>query len=95
MNDYAARISQLLKWTEKFHKVVISCRIQLFPNQGEEPYETGMVKLSGARLPHYFVKKYIAPFSDADVERFIRMKISFLKTGLRARARKIIKVCPI
>lgn len=92
--NYNDRLSEILKWTEKFHKIVITCRTQFFPSQNEEPLETGLVRLGGTRSPHLFVKKYISPFNDLEVEAFIKKKFSIFNQLHRKRARSVVKKCP-
>lgn len=93
--DYNQFINELLKHTEDFPKVIITCRTQFFPNVSSEPYETGRILLSTSKRKSYFYKMYMSPFNNKEIERYISKKYPyFWRRTKRKKARKIIDKCP-
>ena len=63
-------IKELLKITQKYYKVVISCRTQFYNAVNEEPQ---IVELGRAVLveDEMFIKHYICPFTEYEVFRYL------------------------
>jgi hypothetical protein len=93
IRDHRQRLSQLVEASRKFRSVVITCRSQFFPKDEEIPTETGVI----TTLPRqgsgvYSLQKlYLAPFTDEQVDRYIRCRYPFGRRRKEARevARRI------
>lgn len=92
--NYENRISQILKWTQNYHRIILTCRVQFYSSVELEPYDTGINSIGRDKYRYLFVKKYVSPFDDSEVDKYIRMKFSVFKPGLRKRAREIVNKCP-
>jgi hypothetical protein len=91
--DYHNRMKQLLDVVSEFRVIVISCRTQFFPNQKEEPYETGYMTFGGDG-ENKFEKSYVSVFDDMDIKKYLNKRYSLINRKSRLRAEKIIKQCP-
>ncbi len=62
------RLSALLRDTESFRQVIITCRTQYFPKVGEAPIEKpGRIKVEG----YVTNLLYLSPFSDTQVDAYL------------------------
>lgn len=95
-NNVGAYVGELMQAAREFRAVVLSCRSQFFASDAEIVLETGiamvpdhlgMVQEAGV---YKFEKLYLVPFSDKQIERFIRMRYRFWHHKARARAREVI-----
>lgn len=93
MNDYLGFFSQLLNATEDFYKIVITCRTQFFPNRAEEPNTTGRINPGTGKKSTEIVKKYLSPFTDEDVSRYLNKRYRF-RIKARKNASAIISKAP-
>jgi uncharacterized protein YjbI with pentapeptide repeats len=95
INDHHQRIDELLKLTDGFRTVLITCRTQFFTKEEEIPVETGVLKLSARPMNeeqvYYFHKLYLAPFSDQQVTRFIHKKYPLFQRKMRRPAQMVVK----
>lgn len=96
MKDYKGFLKELSEHTEAFHKVIITCRTQFFPNEKEEPHETGRISLNLDNKKNLFYKIYLSPFDDNDIRRFLRKRYPFLiNRGKKKKAQAIIEKSPL
>lgn len=58
IRDYESFFEELLKVTESFNKIVITCRTQFFPNRATEPAETGRIRIGRGKKKEEIIKKY-------------------------------------
>lgn len=77
--DYERFFSDLLRVTEEFNKVVISCRTQFFPNRASEPEVTGRIQIGTGAKSEEIVKKYLSPFTDEEVKLYLQKRYRFRK----------------
>lgn len=75
----------------EFRFVVLTSRTQFFPSEKEEPHETAIINKAGVKGFHKYVILYLSPFSDEDVQAYLRKK--YKKTSVRKKANKIIEKC--
>lgn len=98
INSHSARLQELLKQTRQFRTVLITCRTQFFAKDEEIPGPTGIGRISahqpGAPGEFFFHKLYLAPFTDNQVELFLRQKYSWRKRAKRNSARNLIARIP-
>ncbi len=96
--DHAARLRDLLDLTRDFHKVLLTCRTQFFPKEEEIPQETGIVRLgpraAGVQAQHAFHKLYLMPFTDEQVQAYLKRRYSFFKKKKRALAQEMVAKIP-
>jgi hypothetical protein len=86
--DYVERLRLLLVATTKFRCVLISCRTQFFSKDEELPKETGRIRVedrrAGQEAEYCFQKIYLSPFTDDQVNQYIKHRY-----GFRRKKRKL------
>jgi uncharacterized protein YjbI with pentapeptide repeats len=86
------RLMEILAATQHFHRVVITCRTQFFPNTQAEPLERpGLIQISGFICP----TKYLSFFDDRQVESYLGKRFPnkfgvLPQTKLREEAKRVI-----
>jgi hypothetical protein len=95
IQNHRERLDQLLKLCGDFRQVVITCRTQFFQREDEIPRETGIIRIgvtsAGQSREYVFYKLYISPFSDAQVEAYLKRRFSIWRLRQRRRARAIVQ----
>ena len=98
IKDHVQRLHQIMKWTRAFDRVVITCRTQFFPRDEEIPVETGIIKVGprgAGEAPQFtFYKLYLSPFSDEQVQRYLKQRFPFLRRKRRQLAQAIVDKIP-
>lgn len=92
IKDYASFFNEMLRVTEGFNKIVITCRTQFFPNRATEPVETGRIRVGTGKKNEEIIKKYISPFSDEEVKQYLKKQYRFNKTKQNQAYRIVAKV---
>jgi hypothetical protein len=96
--DYVERLRLLIKATRDFRRVVISCRTQFFSKDEEIPKGTAILKVgsraAGESAEYVFHKIYISPFSDEQVESYLKKRYPVWKRANRRRAAVMVKKIP-
>lgn len=91
--DHHQRIRDLMAAASEFKRVVITCRSQFFARDEEIPLETGVVRVgprpAGVAATYEFVKLYIAPFSEKQVNDYLRRRFPVWQHQRRARAQAL------
>jgi len=91
-------LGTLVSLARNFRTVIVTCRSQFFPKDEEIPAETGVLKVgpvgpSEARV-YYFHKLYIAPFTDGQVNSYLKQHFPIWKLRQRSAAREIVAKIP-
>jgi hypothetical protein len=98
MQDHRQRLATILGLTEGFQHVLITCRTQFFEKDDEIPRETGIARFGviapGQSREYSFYKIYLSPFSDAQVERYLKQRFTFWHIRRRNAAREIASKIP-
>ena len=98
IKDHARRLSDITKLTQRFKKVLITCRTQFFPKDEEIPKETGIVKIgpraAGEGGSYMFHKLYLSPFSDEQVDKYVKRRYPFWQKTKRRMTRELIRKIP-
>lgn len=95
MEDYTKRLRTICDETELFYKVVITCRTQFFPDRDSEPKYAGKIKFGVGNKNVEFIKYYISPFSDRDIQKYLKKKYKFFyRRKKRLKAERLVKRCP-
>ncbi|MCP4408689.1 MAG: leucine-rich repeat domain-containing protein, partial [Gammaproteobacteria bacterium] len=95
VEDYRARLEELIRKTRHFREIVITCRTQFFPSEEEEPKEeTGVMRYGTEGGEHVFYKFYLSPFDEHDIRAYLRKRFPWYQRAKRQRARQIVKFCP-
>lgn len=98
MDDYSKRIQELCDVTELFHKVIITCRTQFFPDSDSEPQETGRIKVGVGNKNIEFEKYYLSHFNNEEIDLYLNKKYTnFLnKKNVKkiTRSKELIDSCP-
>jgi hypothetical protein len=93
IEDHRERLGQLLELSQEFRQILITCRTQFFLREEEIPRETGMMRVGvtslGQSREYLFYKLYLSPFSDAQVEAYLKRRFSLWRFRQRQRAREI------
>ena len=92
------RLSELIEITRSFRRVIITCRTQFFAGEHEIPQRTGVMRAgprtAGEKSEYEFHKKYLSPFSDRDIDLYIRRRFPPWRLLLRRRSRKSVTKIP-
>lgn len=98
IQDHTQRLSDIMDWTRNFYRVVITCRTQFFPRDEEIPKETGIIKVGPREAgegPHFtFYKLYLSPFSDEQVQAYLKRRFPVWRKSCRRQARAIVEKIP-
>jgi hypothetical protein len=94
IRDHHRRLSELVALARDYRAVMITCRSQFFPKEEEIPTETGVLRAgpvkAGEPRALYFHKLYLSPFTDDQVNAYLRRRFPLIgKLHLRRRARQI------
>ena len=78
IDDYHKRIIDLCEFTKGFRTVIMTCRTQFFSSSDELPNNTtiridGPTSL-GEKKTYLFKKKYMLPFSDLEIKKFLDVR---------------------
>ncbi len=86
--DHRARLVELIQFSKQFRSVVITCRSQFFPRDEEITTDTGVVTGGpSSGLKQYFLQKlYLSPFTDEQVETYLRRRFRWGRPRNEARA---------
>lgn len=93
------RITELLKHSELFRSVIISCRTQFFVDDDEIPSDTGLFVMApvaaGESKKYTFQKIYLSPFDDSQIHAYLRRRYPGpFHSSDRARAFALVKQVP-
>jgi len=94
IKDYETFLESLLRVTESFNKIVITCRTQFFPNRANEPTETGRIRIGTGTKKEEIIKKYISPFSDEEVRLYLKKQYRLNRSKQR-QAYDIVTKVPV
>lgn len=92
INNYDVFIGNLEKSIEAFPIVIVSCRTQFFPDEEHELKESKIRSYGRDKGFEGYTRHYISPFSDKDVDKYLRKKYR-LRYLRKRKARKIIDKC--
>jgi len=99
IEDHRARLAELMKAASSFKRVMITCRTQFFPRDEEIPVETGILKVgprkAGEGPVHEFRKLYLAPFDDADVRMYLRLRYPIWHWKMLQKATNVARSIPL
>ena len=88
--DYEKRVHDILSKTRDFANVIVTCRSQYFPNEKSIPIETGIKNIApragGVSSVYRFLRIYISPFTEAQVEQYLKRAIPVWEWHRRRRA---------
>lgn len=94
MEDYVGRLKEICNETELFYKVIMTCRTQFFPDSENEPRITGKMKFGVGKKNVEFEKYYILPFSDSEINSYLKKKYYPFRRYKFDRSLKLISNCP-
>lgn len=94
IKDYESFFADLLRVTEGFNKIIITCRTQFFPNRATEPIETGRIRVGTGKKKEEIIKKYISPFCDEEVKLYLKKQYRFNKKK-QEQAYQIVTKVPV
>ena len=94
LDDYHARLCELVEKGKYFREVVITCRTQFFPTEEEEPKESGVLQFGGDGGDRIFRKLYLSPFDDKDITTYLRQRFAWFRRRKKQRAYQIVKHSP-
>ncbi|RIK69038.1 hypothetical protein DCC62_24060 [candidate division KSB1 bacterium] len=96
--DHVARLRDILALTRDFSRVLITCRTQFFPKEEEIPSETGIVKIgpkaAGEKAQYVFHKLYLSPFTDEQVQAYLKRRYPFAQRRRRRLAQDMVQKIP-
>ncbi len=90
-NDISSFMQKLEDLIQDFRFVILTSRTQFFPTEEDEPKKTNILNLGKDKGNYIYHKMYISPFSEEDVQDFLRKKYKQRKK--RKKAKKIVDRC--
>lgn len=94
IRNHEERIRQLMQATRDYGAVLISCRTQFFLKDEEITRETGIARIgprpAGMSGDYQLLKLYLAPFTDAQVSRYIEARYPWFRRSARREAKAIV-----
>ena len=95
IEDYSKRLRVICAETELFYKVIITCRTQFFPDVESESLVMNKIKFGVGNKGLKFLKYYISPFNDKDINKYLHKKYNRLfQINKIKQAKKVIYNCP-
>ena len=73
-NDLHGFMQKLEHLIQNFRFVILTSRTQFFPTEDDEPKQTTILNLGKDKGTYIYHKMYISPFSQEDVQEFLRKK---------------------
>jgi hypothetical protein len=99
IQDYRARLQELMQASSRFKRVLITCRTQFFPKDDEIPQQTGIARVDprkpGEGSVYEFWKLYILPLDDRQVEKFLRRRYRLWAWPKRRQSRAAVAKVPL
>lgn len=92
--SHADRLRELIEASRKFRAVVVTCRSQFFPKDEEIPRETGVLSSMPSKdgMEYSLMKLYLSPFTDQQVETYVRRRFRWGRP--RREARSVVRRMP-
>lgn len=90
--EYESFIASLEQSIQSFRIVVITCRTQFFPDEEHELKQSKIRNNSRSKGFYGYTRHYISPFSDKEVEIYLRKRYG-LNFKKRRLAKKIVNQC--
>ncbi len=98
IENHTQRLHDIMAWTRDFHRVIITCRTQFFPRDEEIPKETGIIKVGprgvGEGPQFTFYKLYLSPFSDEQIQAYLKRRFPIWRKKKRQQAKAIVEKIP-
>ncbi len=94
VDDYAARMKEILELTKEFREIVITCRTQFFPSDKEIPDDTGYTTFGGEQETYKFQRVYLSVFDETDIKKYLKKRFSFFQSSKRKKAFEIVEKSP-
>lgn len=89
------RFRQLIEASSRFRHVLITCRTQFFAQDDEIPREAGIIKVGpigpGNTREYTINKLYLSPFSEEQIQQYLRRRFPFWQPRKRRSAFALIK----
>lgn len=86
IQNYKARLDELIQHTQKFAKVIISCRTGFLPIELERPTVNKAIAFVGDNSYQLMGKIYIDPFDETDVFTYVKKRLNLLEIKKRVQA---------
>lgn len=95
VKNYWQRLDSIMQACGGFRRVLITCRTQFFPKDSAIPQLAMMIVGPRSGPAHYtFWHLYIAPFSDAQVDQYLRLRFGAWPSRAKKKARTLVKKVP-
>ena len=94
VDDYDARMKEILEETKEFKEIIITCRTQFFPSDKEIPDDTGYATFGGEQGSYKFQRVYLSVFDETDISTYLKKRFSFFQFSKRRKAFEIVEKSP-
>lgn len=98
IKDHRSRLDELMRVSGDFKALILTCRTQFFSNDEDIPSETGILRVTprraGISASQEFRKVYLLPFTEIQVQRYVRLVIPLWKPLKRKHATSIVHKIP-
>ena len=92
ISEYDKFIASLETQIEPFRIVVVTSRTQFFPDEEHELKQSKILNNSSAKGFYAYTRHYVSPFSDKEVEVYLRKRYG-INLNKRKAAKKIVNQC--
>lgn len=98
IRNHRTRLDELMRVSGDFKALILTCRTQFFSDDDDIPRETGILRVTprraGTTASHEFRKVYLLPFTEGQVQRYVRHVIPWWRPFRRVRATSIVHKIP-
>lgn len=94
VDNYDARMKEILETTKEFKQIVITCRTQFFPSDKEIPDDTGYTTFGGEQESYKFQRVYLSVFDESDINKYLKKRFSFVQRSKREKAFEVVEKSP-
>jgi hypothetical protein len=95
IEDHKKRFRDLVAASSQFRHVLVSCRTQFFPREDEIPKEVGIIRVGpigpGDSREYTVNKLYLSPFSEEQIQHYLRRMFPFGQRRKRRKALALVK----
>lgn len=98
IEDHRARLQKIMVLAADFKAVILTSRTQFFTSESDVPTVTGVTRVgprrAGALGAYYFQRIYLLPFSEGQINSYIKKITPWYGFARRRRARELVLRIP-
>lgn len=98
IEDHRTRLQEIMVLAADFKAVILTSRTQFFTSESDVPTVTGVARVgprrAGALGAYYFQRIYLLPFSESQINFYIKKITPWYRFARRRRARALVSRIP-